>query len=30
LRPFGIIKVSRVNLSGFGHSVSLPDFVTFV
>jgi hypothetical protein len=25
LVPFGIIQVGRVNLSGFGHSASLPD-----
>jgi hypothetical protein len=24
--PFGIVEVSRVSLSGFGHSTSLPDF----
>ena len=24
--PFGIIEISRVSLSGFGHSASLPDF----
>jgi hypothetical protein len=28
--PFGIIKVSRVSLSGFGHPASLPDFSGFV
>jgi hypothetical protein len=25
-QPFGIIEISRVSLSGFGHSASLPDF----
>ena len=27
--PFGIIKISRVSLSGFSHSASLPDFSPF-